>query len=343
MKQKNNDEEIDLIQIVIIIWNNKLKVILPSILAVISIILYYQINHKKLNSQLIHAKTKIETISTFDLLEYQLYNRFVEKLNSENLVIDQVYNNKGKDSNDEDISFEIIRNKLPVSSSYVIIDKLYLMDLFIEKLKENKIFIEGIKQFKLIKTEDFTNNEEYENAVKKMASSISIIPVYEKGQLDKRNSNWNIEAKIKDEDTWEKLLNFVEIKTNDEIRGYLVESFKRYVSNEIEVNNFFIEDIDFQISIEEDMVKKQSLNLIKEEILKKKNIERLIKQFNSTPIVKLNNFHAAKVIIHATDYENLQIYNFKLINNLILAAFIGLVLGIFYVLFENAIKKRKKI
>ena len=62
-----------------------MKVILPSIISVISIILYYQINHKT-NSQLIYAKTKIETISTFDLLEYQLYNRFVEKLNSENLL-----------------------------------------------------------------------------------------------------------------------------------------------------------------------------------------------------------------------------------------------------------------
>ena len=66
MKQKNNDEEIDLIQIFIIIWNNKWKVILPPIFSVISIILYYQINHEKLNSQLIYAKTKIETISTFE-------------------------------------------------------------------------------------------------------------------------------------------------------------------------------------------------------------------------------------------------------------------------------------
>ena len=132
-------------------------------------------------------------------------------------------------------------------------------------------------------------------------------------------------------------MNFVE-KTNDEIREYLVESFKRFVSNEIEVNNFFIEDIDFQISIEEDVAKKQTFNLFKGN-LKKKNIDRLIKHFNSTPIVKSNNFHAAKLIIHSTNYENLKIYNFKLINNLIVVAFIGLMLGIFYVLFENAIKK----
>ena len=70
-----------------------------------------------------------------------------------------------------------------------------------------------------------------------------------------------------------------------------------------------------------------------------KNLERIEKLFLNTPVTQKENFVAANLNIVETqfEYDNIQKYTI-----LILAIFLGLFVGSFYVLISNALKNRKK-
>ena len=69
-----------------------------------------------------------------------------------------------------------------------------------------------------------------------------------------------------------------------------------------------------------------------------KNLERIEELFLNTPITQKENFVAANLNIAETKFE----YDNKKYTILILAIFLGLFIGSFYVLISNALKNRKK-
>ena len=75
----------------------------------------------------------------------------------------------------------------------------------------------------------------------------------------------------------------------------------------------------------------------KRTLLENNNMNRIELLFLDTPIFKSNNFKAANINVQSTKFENTT----SLMKELLLAIIIGLLIGVFYVLVNNAIQQRK--
>ena len=323
------NDEIDLSESINQIWINKWKVIFITFVTVI-ISLFFKLN-SKIPETVFLAKTEILPISTFDDYEYSAFNTFV--INKESPGLNSYFL---KDGENEDISLTLNfqYNGIPKNNNLRPINKNYLFDLFIEKINQKELFIKGIKKFNIIEKENYQNIKDYESAVIILASKIKI------SNTTKTEEPYFIESKIINKKTWEELLYFVESSANSEIRDYLKNNFKLFISSSDTLRKYSIEDIEFEIENnlgDEKVVSK--LKKIKKRKEENKNIERLNYVFNNTPVMKSDNFSASKFNIQSTKYKATKTNHYSIKKVIIISIILGALLGIFYVLITNAIKK----
>ena len=228
----SHSDEVDVLGIIITIFNNKLKIFLISALAVV-LSLGYQIIKKHVPE--IMVTTEIRPISTFDKLEYQTYNFAFDKFSPSTetkIIID---------------NFEKKKKELKVIS-FKRIDGDFLIGLFIEKLNETILLKEGIKKFNLIKKEDYKNQQVYDDAVTKLASEIKFLPPNDDTEKGEVNPYWRIQFITENTATWQKFLEYVEKPANNEIQSHLSKVFFKFIQNEKEFKNFSIEDLNLQMN-----------------------------------------------------------------------------------------------
>ena len=329
------NNEIDLSESINQIWINKWKVILITFVTVI-ISLFLKLNSKTPETLYI-AKTQIVPISTFDDYEYNAFNTFIAIQESPGL--NKYVLNNSDHSSKEDVSFTINFQDSVISGNNYLrkIDKEYLFDLFIEKINQNKLFIEGIKKFNIIKREDYKNIEDYEAAAIKVSSLIKI------SKSPESKDDLFIEFETASKETWEELLYFIETSANSEIKDYLKKNFNLFISNSERLKKFHVEDIEFEIKNNldnEQLVNKlEKIKIRKEE---NKMIERLEYLFANTPIINSDDFSASKFNIQLTKYKKKKTKNYSTKKVIIFSIILGALLGIIYVLVVNKLIIRKK-
>ncbi len=327
MTEKNSkySDEIDLSEILINIWENKWKVFFTTSITTILMIGYLIIKDEEPIKLEFNGITNINSISTFNELDYKKYNSYLQynrpmktlytyKLENDNLVF-------------EDWKFNYFEN-LTLKK----IDKVYLLDLFVEKINDDIFFMNVLKKFKFINEDNFNSSEEYEKAISNLASSVKL--------SQETSTNWRIEFKVVDKKKWENFLDFLEESTNLEIQNYLKKRFFEYVSNQNILKNFKIADLSDEISLtSENSEHAVWLKNQQKKLISSKNIERLSEMFKSTPVLNSNNFYAAKIISETTDYTK----KFKKKKSkkalVMLAAILGAILSILYVLITKNIRK----
>lgn len=321
----NQYDEIDLSEIFLILKNQILIIVLITLIPTILSIIY--LSNQKSSKIIFDTKTEIDPISFFDISEYNSYNHFLKSY-----ILKRF--NEQVEGNNENISNKYINIS---NKGYPLIDKEYLLGLFIDKLKERKIFIEGIKKFNLVKRENFEDEQKYENQVIKFANNIGINLVNKK----KKSNKWNLELKVSDLNSLNSFLIFVEEKTNDEIRKYLTESFNKLILNEERLNNYKIEDLEIEISnsknnleIEKELLKNKKI------LIESKHTERLEYIIGTTPIKNSNKFYAAKILIHSSEYNNISqdLSKKKLV---IIIAIISFIVAIFFAILKNSFENGK--
>ena len=228
ISNKNNSslgKEIDLIDIIIIVSQNKLKFFLiTGIIIVISIFYSFQLEHEYT------VKSEIRPISTFDELEYQTYNLYLE-YETEFLSLQP----------SPDDSIIEIKKELK-KQSFSVIDKSYLLNLFIEKIKDGKEIEDAIKKFNFIDKNNYNNDELYEKAVEAAASKISLIPPEITKDGNKKNDNWKLEFDYENKNDFESFIKYIENNINENIRLYLKEVFNKLILNEKNLKKFRLED-----------------------------------------------------------------------------------------------------
>ena len=342
MKKKIAEDEIDLLESLITISNNKWKIFLVTILA-LTITYILELNQQPAKSAF-STKTKIDPISTFDEFEYEVYNSFLNNIESKSILHTSVRESKYDPYTEKNVvlSDDVEIYKIIDYSSFKKIDKFYLLDLFIDKLNQNSLFINAVKKFNLVKREDFQDNEAYENALNKLASSISLLKNDDQ-KIDIDEPFWNIEYHTDDKEIWENFLKFVQESANVEVQKYLFDSFNELIVNEKRLNKFKIEDIDWEISNNKDNIQAiKKLENMKLKLLSNKDIQRLENLFSSTPIVKQERFTAASIRIQSTEYESLNKKDRSLATKLLIAGLFGAFLSVSYVLTSNAVQNRRR-
>ena len=238
MKKKILKDEIDLLQFFLTVWINKRKVIFFACLALIASFSFQSLYVS--HDATYKATTKIKPISTFEETEYSAFNYYIKNA-SPSALEPANYNNP--------ISFI---NKVKKDKNYLynqintikIIDKFYLINLFIEKLNQRTFLKSSIKKFNLIEKENFKDSKSYEVEVTKIANLIKIIPV----KNDKNEAtNWTLISNVDNRINWENFLESLEKSANEEIQVYVNNTFKKLIQDQKQLNQYLIEDIDSEI------------------------------------------------------------------------------------------------
>ena len=344
MSKKVVTDEIDLLEIIFVIWKKKWSVILITLLFFILSTLYYFSNKQPIETKKI-AETEIRPITVYDEAQYKIYNSFIRQinkptspyvnsLNSIDQNIDDSYIIKLIDENtDSDKRFNNI----------YFIYKKFLFELFIEKLNQKSHLIESIKKYEYIENQNL-DKQQYENTVLNFANSIKFLNKNLKETLEETKFQQGapiiIQHITNNEDKWENFLKFFEMQTNLEIQKNLSQMFKNYIDYAKTINQYEIEDTEVQIanamSDEESLI----LHRKKKLLMENKIIQRMENIFSNSPISKFDQFYAARIIYDSTTYkiDRKISVNKKII---LVGSFLGFILGVFYALITNALQLRR--
>ena len=274
MNKKIENNEIDLVEVIINIWNNKLKIAAITVIFIILSTALYFIAKPPLN-----AKTEILPITIFENNLYKQYNT---------LTMPQV------EKDDEKIKAENRFDK---------INRNYLLSLFIEELQTKDIIIEAIKKYQLIDQKKFDSEDKYLKTVQKEALKLNLLsPINVDGnKRGETRLNWIIEFEVDDKGQWEEALSFIESEINNNIKNYLKLNFNTTLDNLKLLDRFKLEDLNLKINNAKkdyDNETSNRLAFLKEQslIARKLNIESNTLEVEnfSTPSGVISNLQSAK-------------------------------------------------
>lgn len=389
MARKILQDEIDILGLVITIWQNQWKIYIILAITIILSLGYYLSK-----SSSYYVSTKLEPISIFEERKYASYNLYLksffpDKFNSEDTLNKELQT-----------SFE---------TPFQTINKTYLFKLFLNALKQGLITKDIIKKSNLIDKKDYIDNQKYEDAVSSLSDSIRLLLITE----DPKNPEWIIKFRTEDINKWNNFLSLLEQPLNENVHSYLNNSLEQLILTQKKFLSFKLEDLIQKIKIqtskekdsaylhytsrmeflEEQALIARSLNienyenydltnteksqrpyysrgyrLIEEELrlisnmmmsnkqftsninqlelqktellIHQKNIERFEKLVKESPIKKNEIFVAGKINLLSTNYTDDKISLERL---LAYALLLGTVLGVLFVVTQQAIRNRKSI
>ena len=337
MNQNIKDStEIDLVEIILILIRNKLKLFSTILLSLICMIIY--IFFQSPIQPIYEAKTEIRPISTFDEFEYEIYNNYLKNTGTKTVKYPVKIEDKTVIINE--IIWDID------NSSFKKIDKDFLINLFMEKVNDNAFMSKTIRETGLLKKENFKSDAEFEAAVLDLVDKIKLSSAL-KGENSNKDSNyalensWIIKFRTTEKDDWDKFLSVLEISTNMEIKKYLENTFRNLILNQKKIKNYRLEDLKLEILNAKDEFTIQRLTTYEENIKNEKDIERMEFTFSTTPILTPDKFYAAKILYDSTEYKNVAEKRSSVTSMIVISLILGLLVGIFYVLVSNALLKRK--
>lgn len=231
MKKRTESNEIDIIEIFINIWQNKLKITAITLIFIVLSAITYILFKPKINT-----RTEIIPISVFENNLYSSFNSIVFNLNNIKT------NNKKKDNSE--IEETTKDNQLKK------IDKKSLLNFYVQELQGREIIIKAIKKFKILNPKKYKNLDEYSEAVEKMALQVKLLkPVNIDGKLrGVSRPNWIIEFKVHDRKKYEQMLNSINIEINKKVKNYIKSNFNLTLNNLRLLKKFEIEDLDILIN-----------------------------------------------------------------------------------------------
>ena len=192
MKKKTSDNDIDLLEVFMTIWHNKMKLVLITIITAV-VVMYVTSSPDESKFKIISTTKSISNLDEFDYYNYSFLREQYFLNNTTGFY------KLGKDHMIE-------------------IDKFLLFSLFV-KILEEEALAEGIKKFDLVKKENYKDKEAYLSAVEQFKSSIkvSVLDNGIEGKIEFITSNEDTKKK------WKNLLNSLEYSTNRLVQNYLKE------------------------------------------------------------------------------------------------------------------------
>lgn len=349
-KYKNikNSDEVDLASLLIIIFDNKLKIFFIPVLT--TLIMYGYLLTQPSSIALYKVRTEISPPTTFDILKYSTYNSYIAKESISDFRFSQ--------NSNYNISSQSSSN-LPMTK----IDKLFLLDLFIETIIQDlyieqsyqkSFFSSGIKNFKLINRDNYKDKTSYENAIINLISSVKLRPA------GGDNQNWYIEFIVEDGKNVIKFLKYLEKNINYKIQTDLEESFKSQILSQKKLKNFEIEDVQIEISNilenqiiepgkdnnknDQEILKIINILKLKEKslLLNKKIMERFESIIFDTPITDPKKFIASKIITNQTKLKTITSSKISTAARLITTGLLTLILVFIYVILSRNMIRQKK-
>ena len=219
MKNLRHGNDINLLEVFMTIYNNKLKVVLITIITAMVIVYVFP----SPNDSKFKMISTTKSISSFDEFDYNSYNFFRN----------QYYPDPASYGR--------------LGQSYMLdIDKFFLFNLFM-KILEEEMLAKGIEKFGLVKKEDYKDEKAYLSAIEQFKSSIKISIIDDEAE---EKAEGKIEFVANDEDTkekWENLLNSLEVSTNRLVQKYLKERILESKKSVENIKKNSLDDIELSI------------------------------------------------------------------------------------------------
>lgn len=359
MTKKISHDEVDVLDLFLVVWNKK-HIILYLIIFAMTLGFFYKSLTNDTSISVI--KSEIRPLTVYEQAKYSSYNSFIKALlpyslsDLETYTFNDLYNSLGllkKHSNEKILSEEIDEsilntsillkpnmNKTDVVTNFEIkdVDRFFLFNLFIDKVRQKSKLKEYIIKSKLIDENDIKKMEEFENSVLKIKSSLRDYKVYN----NEKNKNGEInpifiEFQTEYTEELEKFLIFLDKEVNLEIQRNIKQMFDSYVQYVKSINEFMLEDINDQLSLVNNPLEREILETRKKFLVSDKYIERIIDIYQKSPISENKNFYAAKIVYDLDTKEP----GVSLKKILILSGILGAIFGIFVILISNAVKSRR--
>lgn len=331
MSKDSQNNEIDLIEVIHVIWKEKFKVFIFILLGlIIACILEFTKTPEK---KVIQAMSEIKGISSYDEAEYNLYNSILSRIKPLNNV-KNTYSDTFTKQNDLitneliTISYGNILESLKIYN----IDKKFLLNLYLDQLNNKSNLIDLIKNYNFLNKEDYLNLDDYENAVISLVNSLKI---------EEDKNGYFISATIFDIKKHETFLLFLDKVINNKIQKNLSEMFTNNLNYINRLKKFRIEDIDLALNLTKGQERIDQLIKHKNILISNRYIERITDILKDSPISKPNKFYAAKIKYTLTKYENDNQKKRSFMSLLMLMGIFGASVGAFFVLIANAFQKRK--
>ena len=373
MKKKTYNDEIDISDIILNLWDNKIKIIIITTSFLILGFLYFNFSNKNFL-----ATTTIKPISTFETIKYRTFNSlagksivnidrknllnlFINKIQAEEIIRNGII--KFELVNKDDFNTEIDYQENIEQTAILITDQMRPPSN--DEKNKNKNIPYWTLNFEISDKESWKNFIEYlENQVNKEIRQSLI------NQFNTEIEILKIGSKFKLEDIEQNIVNELDdykititnrlafLKEQAEIARTLniekntleAENFQTdnaIVTNIKSENSYYLkgyEMIEKEISLISSRENEKAFisNLIeleksKRAILQNKKNERLKLLFSQTPVANKDNFKAAKIDSLTTDYK--QEKSLKKI--LGISLIIGLIISLIYLFLGNIVASRK--
>jgi hypothetical protein len=368
---KFENNEINLFEVIKIIWDGKLK-----LFVIIAISMFFTFLSQKNNDE-VKRITAITEISPLTSEEENKYIRI-------NKMSEAVFN----------------------SSIFFKISKSQLLDLYIEILLEKSILRDLMRKSDFLDVRDYSDEKEFDKEVNKLISSLKVSLPNRVNNF----TNPVIEFSHRDIEKWKRFLIILDKNINEKIKRNLQNKFKTIIAIEKENRKNTIEDISTEIDnliidydrkifdrilkLKEQSIIAKELNIArnieipkdlistneylstslyylrgyeaidkeielitnrsdkkafitgllelevqKREIEQDKELDRSMLKFLSTPLAENNDFYAAKLKINETTFYNPK----QSYENYIYALIIALIIGLFYIFILNELKSRENL
>ena len=238
-KNNLNNSEIDLVNIIFTIWNNRLKIFLITFVSVITVLSYLSITKSKEKPKYI-VKVNIAPISNFESFSYQAFNSYID-----NAFITINEKTEQKLRTTKNLSD---RSDLDLKK----IEKNLLLEFFLTSINDISFLSNSLKEFNFFEQKDYENSFLYEKAVKNIATSIKFLAPEEKNSNENNNNiqngYWQIIITTENISKWQEFLKKINKLANIKSREYLEQYYKQVFTNNKNLRKFNIEDIETNIT-----------------------------------------------------------------------------------------------
>ena len=237
---KIDNNEINVSDLLFTVWKGKWKVAVAVVISLITAILYQSNQTHNFT-----ARTEIKPISDLNYNKFYVFNNLVTKVNNRKIEVN-ISNNREIEVNDLDTNLDYY-----VPGKFSRITSLRLLSLYLNVLNNRSVFEDGIRKFNLLEAGQYNNEQEYGEAISRLASKIKILSPSVGGKKKKGNletSYYTINFTYSDVEKWKNVLMYADEIANKLVKKILVEEYNNNLLFLEEVQKFQLEDILIEIS-----------------------------------------------------------------------------------------------
>tara|TARA_Y100000389_G_scaffold137510_1_gene135090 strand:+ start:71 stop:1282 length:1212 start_codon:yes stop_codon:yes gene_type:complete len=233
-KSKINNDEINLIELIYTLWVGKWKIAVAVMISLVAVTSYQSI--KKNN---FIAITEIKPIGTSKLNNFFMINSLIENIN-----INTNANTNTNTNTNTNVNTNTNTNTNTIDAK---MSNSKLLNLYLDVLNERTVFIDAIRKFNLLEASQYNNEQEYSEAIIKLASSVKILkPNSKKKNLE--TSYFTINFIYHDVKKWKSVLIYVDEIANKLAKKLLIDEYNNTLSLLKNEQKYQLEDISIKIN-----------------------------------------------------------------------------------------------